>query len=197
MELSSESFECLLNWLHSDREEAGKEYQRIRALLIKHFQAHRCFAPNDLADRTMDRVGRLLMMGKLESWVGAAKERYFLRVGYYILLEDKGKVLHEIQISDELEVMKPEEDKDLEVELHCLQRCLEKQPISNRELVVKYYHGAKAIKIKNREKLARELNTNLPGLRVRAHRVRQALKECIEKCLEEAARSSKAYVYRM
>jgi hypothetical protein len=198
MDLSSASFECLLNWLHPDREEAGREYQRIRALLIKHFQAHRCLAPNDLADTTIDRVGRILLAGKLPSWVGAAKERYFFRVGYYILLEDKkGKALPEMQIPDGLEVMKPEEDEELELKLHCLEKCLQEQSTANRELVVKYYRGAKAVKIKNREKLAQQMNINLPGLRVRAHRVRQALKECMERCLEQAARSSKSYVYRM
>src|ERR1700752_1543049 len=129
MDLSSESFECLLNWLHTDREEAGKEYQRIRALLIKHFQKHHCFVPNDLADLTMDRVAQKLMAGTVPSWVGNAKERYFFRVGYYILREaKKGKGLPELQIPDGLEVIQPDEDTDLEVALQCLEKCLEEQP---------------------------------------------------------------------
>ena len=195
MDLSSESFERLLNWLHQNREKAGQEYQRIRALLIKHFQSHGCFCPDRLADATMDRVGQLLMNAKLGTWVGTAKEKYFFRVGYYILLEEKDKSLPEMQIPDGFEAVKPDNEEDLETKLGCLEKCLEEQPIANRDLVVKYYRGTKAIKIKNREDLARQLNLNLPGLRVRAHRVRKDLRRCIDKCLEESARSSKAYHY--
>lgn len=195
MDLSSESFERLLHWLNQNRDKAGHEYQRIRALLIKHFQMHGCLFPEKLADATIDRVSRLLMTAKLENWVGAAKEKYFYRVGYYIVLEEKDKALPETQIPDGLDVIKPDEEEDLELKIQCLERCLEKQSNVNRELVVKYYHGAKAIKIKNREELAKQLKVNLPGLRVRAHRVRKDLKTCIERCLEEAARSSKAYHY--
>lgn len=193
MDLSPESFERLLNWLHPNREEAGQEYQRICALLTKHFQSQGCYIPDKLADATMDRVGRVLTTAEIENWVGA-KERYFFRVAFYILLEerDRERAHPEMQIPDGLEIPKPDEEEDLELRSDCLQECLQELSTEDRELVVRYYRGKKAIKIKNREELARELNLNLPGLRVRAHRLRKNLKRCIDRCLEEAARSFKA-----
>lgn len=186
MDLLRESFERLMNWLHPNREEAGQEYQRIRALLIKNFQSHGCSCPDKLADTTMDRVAQTLTDEKIANWFGE-KERYFYRVAYYILLEERDKGLQEVQIPDGLDFINPEEEEDLEPRLQCLEKCLQKLSTTKRELIVKYYHGKRAIKIKNREELARDLNLNLPGLRVRALRIRRELKTCIERCLKKAA----------
>jgi hypothetical protein len=186
MDLSPESFERLLNWLHPNREEAGQEYQRIQAVLTKHFQSHGCYLPDKLADATMDRVGRVLTTGKIENWVGA-KERYFFRVGFYILLEERERerARPEMQIPDGLEVTGPEQE-DLEPESHCLEECLQKLAVTDRELIERYYRGEKAIKKKSRVELARDLKIDLRSLRVRAHRIRKGLRECINKCLQEA-----------
>ena len=191
MQLSPENFERLLNWLHPNREEAGQEYQRIRSLLIKKFQAHGCHLPDELADATMDRVARKLTTERIENWVGD-KEPLFYRVAYYILLEYRDKVLPELQIPDGLEVQKPDEEEDSEPQLRCLEKCLQELSAGKRELIVKYYQGKRSLKIKNREELARELNLNLPGLRVRALRIRRELRKCIERCLKVAARLRKA-----
>ena len=189
--LSPENFERLLNWLHPNREEAGQEYQRIRALLIKKFQAHSCHFPDNLADATMDRVAQKLTTEMIENWVGD-KERLFYRVAYYILLEDRDKGLSEVQIPDGFEVQKPDEEEDLEPKLRCLEKCMQEISAGKRELIVKYYRGKRSEKIKNREELARELNLNLPGLRVRALRIRRELRKCIERCLKVAARLRRA-----
>ena len=186
MALSNESFERLMNWLHPDREVAGQEYQRIRALLIKNFQSQGCPCPNDLADATIDRGAEKLTPEKIEKWVGE-KERYFYRVAYYILLEERDKGIQETQMPDGFEVTNPDEEEDLEIKVHCLEKCLQKLSTAKRELIVKYYHGKKAVKIKNREELAQDLNLNLPGLRVRALRIRKELRTCIERCWEKAA----------
>ena len=182
MQLSPENFERLLNWLHPNREEAGQEYQRIRALLIKKFQSHSCHFPDKLADVTMDRVAKKLTPARVENWVGD-KEPYFYRVAYYILLEDRDN-LPEMQIPEDFEVTKPDDKEDLEPKLRCLEKCLSELPNAKRELIVKYYQGKRSVKIKNREELARDLNVNLPGLRVRALRIRKELRACIEKCLK-------------
>jgi hypothetical protein len=187
MDLSPESFERLMNWLHPNREEAGQEYQRIRALLIKNFQRQGCSAPEKLADATIDRAAQTLTNEKIMNWSGE-KERYFYRVGYYILLEEKDKSL-EVQIPDDFDISCPDDEEDLEPKLRCLEKCMEELSTDKRGLIDKYYRGNKAIKIKNREELARAQKLDLPGLRVRAHRIRRELRTCIEGCLEEAAQS--------
>src|SRR5215217_4925549 len=110
MDLSPESFERLMNWLHPQREEAGQEYERIRALLIKNFQSHGCSFPEKLADATMYRSAQTLTTEKIKNWVGE-KERYFYRVAYHILLEDRDKTFPEMQIPDEFDVTNPDKEE--------------------------------------------------------------------------------------
>jgi hypothetical protein len=185
MDLSPENFERLMNWLHPDRDEAGQEYQRIRALLIKNFQNQGSSVPDKLADATMDRGAEKLTPDKIANWVGD-KARYFYRVGYYILLEDKDRILQEMQIKDNFDVANSDKDEDVEPKWQCLEECLQELPTVDRDLIVRYYHGDKSLKIRNRENLARDLKMDLPSLRMRALRIRRELKKCITKCLREA-----------
>ncbi|HEY6803975.1 MAG TPA: hypothetical protein VI306_10385 [Pyrinomonadaceae bacterium] len=187
MDLSPETFELLLNWLHPDREAAGEVYQRIRALLVKTFQNHGCSIPDKLADLTIDRVAQRLNAEFIENWNGE-KAKYFSRVGYYILLENRKKNLHETQMSEKFDATNPEKEDELERRLNCLEECLGKLSAAKRELIMGYYYGKRAIKIKNREQLAEDLNLNVAGLRVRALRIRKELKMCIEQCLEGVAK---------
>ena len=188
MALSPESFDRLLNWLHPDRKKAGQEYQRIRTLLIGHFQAKGCPDPDELTDAAMDRVAEKLKSKKIQNWVEGEKAKYFFRVAYWILREDKNKRRLETQIPEEFEIPNAE-NEDLEPESYCLEKCLQKLSTTDRELIERYYFEEKAKKKKNRADLARELNIDLPKLRVRAHRIRQQLRVCIEKCLQEAEKS--------
>src|SRR6185295_11350375 len=57
-ELNQESFEALLRWLHSDREQAGKRYEQIRGRLIKIFGSRGCAEPDVLADEAINRVAK-------------------------------------------------------------------------------------------------------------------------------------------
>lgn len=182
MALTPESFERLLNWLHPDREEAGREFVRIRALLIRKFEAHDCCSADRLADATIDRVADTLTPEMIENWVGK-KEKKFFRVAYYILLEDKNRL--EVELSDDFNVPSPDpsDDELLELKSGCLEKCLQTLPPDKRELITRYYQGTRAEKIRNREDLARERGLELSALRVKALRIRKELKCCIQKCL--------------
>ena len=191
MALTPESFERLLNWLHPDREVAGRELQRIRALLIRKFESHNSCSADRLADATIDRVAETLTPEMIENWVGK-KDKKFFRVAFYILLEDKKRL--EVELPDDINVPNPDrnEDDDLELKLACLEQCLQTLPQDKRNLITKYYQGTKAEKIKNRDDLARELKLALPALRVKALRIRKDLKCCIQKCLANTGRRRKA-----
>lgn len=192
MDLSPETFERLLSWLHSDRDEAGQEYQKIRTLLIKHFQSHGRSYPEKLADSTIDRVAQTLTPEKIEKWVGKEKNRYFFRVGFYILCEDRNHNRRETQLPDELDVINQERDEDVESRSYCLDKCVQNLSTAERELIGRYYCGNKTTKSENRAKLAVDLNIDLPALRVRALRIRTKLRKCIERCLEKADKSLRA-----
>jgi hypothetical protein len=192
MDLTSDNFNRLLKWLHPNPEEAGREYERIRALLIRKFgnQGYASVAEM-LADQTIDRVAKTLTAEMMETWVGK-KEKYFYRVAYYILLEYIHRLVPEEELSDDLNVPNPDVDDEKEVRAECLEKCLQQLDDAKKELIKTYYSGAKAVKIKNREELARKHNMKVAVLRVKALRIRRSLKTCIEKCLEEAHRGREA-----
>jgi DNA-directed RNA polymerase specialized sigma24 family protein len=187
MDLTPESFKRLLNWLHSDPEEAGREYERIRALLIKKFQSHDCSAADELADTTIDRVAKTLTAEEIENWVGK-KEKKFFRVAYYILLEHRRL---EVELHEDFNLPNPDKDEDSEPMSRCLEECLQTLPPDKRTLITRYYQLSKAEKIKNREDLARERDLPLSALRVKSLRIRKDLKCCIQKCLANTGRRRK------
>lgn len=178
MDLTQESFDRLLCWLHPDPEEAGKMYVKIRSGLIKKFTSHGCSLPDKLADDTIDRVA-----GKIpeiaDTYVGD-RERYFFRVAYYVLLESFAKKPNEMELTDDLYSM---ENEDVEAEFYCLEKCLDGLSSQKQYLIRNYYCGDKRIKIRRRKELAQTFDVKPAALRVQALRIRQDLKTCIQDCL--------------
>lgn len=185
MVLLPESFERLLKWLHPNRDEAGQEYQRIRAILIRYYQTKGGSVPDKLADATMDRAAEKLTTEKMQNWVGD-KQRYFLGMARVILLNDIKNRRREMKMPDRFEVSKPDEEDDLEPRFHCLEKCLQRLSTANRELILRYFRGEKSTRIRNRQELARDLNLNLASLRVRAYQITRELRACIENCFSNA-----------
>ena len=56
---------------------------------------------------------------------------------------------------------------------------------ANREIILGYYFGEERIKIENRRKLATKFNLSVNALSIRACRIREKLKICVEKCVEK------------
>jgi DNA-directed RNA polymerase specialized sigma24 family protein len=76
---------------------------------------------------------------------------------------------------------------DSELEYRCLDRCVEKLTAEHRELVLSYYQEQKHAKIEHRKALASKLGIAVNALRIRAHRIRLTLQECVKQCLQDAA----------
>jgi DNA-directed RNA polymerase specialized sigma24 family protein len=182
--LTQERFDCLLKWLHSDREQAGEIYEEIRSSLVGGFRAHGCPVPDELADETINRVA-----GEgpefFAAYVGAPI-RYFRRVAHYVHLEYLRRQRRTVPLPDDMDTRAPVAE-DVEQEYGCLEECIGQLRPGSRELVLQYYQGEKRVKIELRRKLATRLNTQLPQLRLKAHRIRVALKECIMDCLRQKA----------
>ena len=181
MDLTQESFDRLLNWLHPDPEEAGKIYVKIRSGLIKKFSSQGCLYPDRHADITMDRVAKKLPE-ILDMYVGDP-EPYFHRVAYYVLREYFSKNTNEVELPDDLPLRTLDEDDNVELEFACLERCLETLTPQKQYLIRNYYLGDKKAKIRRRKELASSFNLALPVLRVQALRIRQDLRSCILNCL--------------
>src|SRR5262249_50033765 len=60
-----------------------------------------------------------------------------------------------------------------------LQRCLEKLPPADRDLIFEYYRGEQRIKIENRQQLAARLGLTMNALSIRACRIRHRIENCV------------------
>jgi len=176
--LTQESFDALLNWLDPGRDEAGKKYEDIRLRLIKIFTCRGCLEPEDLADETINRVSKKLP-DILATYEGDPA-RYFYGVA--------NKVHPEYIRRKPVPIPPAPDDKDeIEREYACLERCIEKLRPEHRGLVLDYYQEEKRTKIDRRKKLADQLGIALNALRIRAHRIRVSLYECVQNCVEGVA----------
>jgi len=177
-ELNPDAFEALLRWLAPDREEAGKRYEEIRHKLIRIFACRGCGESDILADETINRVAR--KVGELVTTYQGDPRLYFYGVANKIHLEQLKKAKPRVTEWHETK------EEDYEPEFECLERCMDKLTMNNRDLVLKYYDHEKDAKIEQRRRLAETLNIGLNALRIRAHRIRITLYQCIKGCLDQS-----------
>ena len=176
--LSQESFNALLDWLDSDRERAGIKYEEIRRCLIKIFINRGCDEAEDLADETINRVvGKL---GEIKKEFTGDPARYFYGVANKVLLE------HQRRKPPQPPVFPPDDSNRVELEYRCLEDCIARLSEDNRELLFLYYQAEGREKIEQRKLLAEKLGIAPNALRIRAHRIRTALQQCVEKCVERS-----------
>jgi DNA-directed RNA polymerase specialized sigma24 family protein len=176
--LTQEAFDTLLAWLDPNRDEAGRKYEDIRRRLIKIFACRGCCEAEDLADETINRVSSKLRI--IQSDYSGDPDRYFYGVANKI---------HREYLRRKRASMTPvptPASGDVEKEYQCLDRCLQQLTPNNRELVLGYYQQERRAKIDHRRNLAEQLGIALNALRIRAHRIRASLQECVERCVSEA-----------
>jgi DNA-directed RNA polymerase specialized sigma24 family protein len=189
--LSPERLRRLLAFLDPDSERAGSAYERLRLKLIKFFEWRGGACADDLADRTIDRVGRKIEEGeqiRLEDPAG-----YFYAVARNVLREHWGEEKREAAAHRLLYAERSTsagEARDMaadvferETRLRCLETCLARLAPENRHLITRYYQGQRSVKIANRKSLAVALGIPINALRIRSHRVRAELESCVRECL--------------
>ncbi|MGB9179476.1 MAG: sigma-70 family RNA polymerase sigma factor [Pyrinomonadaceae bacterium] len=186
--LTKEALDNLLDWLDSNREQAGRKYEEIRQNLIKLFTWRGSAAAEDLADETINRVTRKVQ--ELIKVYSGDPALYFYGVARNLLLEQqKSGISHPSPLPPDIpDISNRKDDTDkLEQELSCLEQCLKELSASSREFVLSYYQKQKQAKIDSRRDLAQQLGISTNNLRVRMHRIRSALYDCIVRCLQQAA----------
>jgi DNA-directed RNA polymerase specialized sigma24 family protein len=176
--LTQEAFDALLAWLDPDRELAAQKYESIRTRLIKIFACRGCAEAEDLADETINRVTNKLP--EIQGTFVGEPARFFYGVANKIQLEHS-RPQRTIPITPPTD-----NDEDSELEYQCLDRCMEKLSSENRQLVLSYYQEEKHAKIEHRKRLATSLGIALNALRIRAHRIRASLQECVKECVSAA-----------
>jgi len=78
----------------------------------------------------------------------------------------------------------PPDARRAELEYRCLERCIERLSEEDRALLLREYGAKGRTQAERRKALADELGISLNALRIRVYRIRVALKECIEKCIQ-------------
>lgn len=182
-DISQDSFEELLDWLDTDREQAGRKYESIRSRLINIFYARGCHTAEELADETIDRVARKVKTLH-ESYRGKPAV-YFYAVAKKILLEysrqPKPAELPAVVVYEK------SSDENVEIYHDCLENCLQTFLPVQREFIRKYYREEKRAKLELRKKMEQELGISSEVLRIRAFRMRKILQKCVITCIEERA----------
>lgn len=173
-ELTREAFARVLEWLDQDIGKAGEKYEEIRATLIKIFVCRSCSTAEDLADETIDRVIRKLDAIK-ENYLGDPA-RYFFGVAQIIHLEYLRRKPESVGIPAAPAHDFTQQDYD------CLEKCLAQLTQENRRLIEIYYQDDRPSKMSNRKALAHAMGVSPNVLRVRAHRIREHLRKCMEEC---------------
>lgn len=176
--LTQEAFDQLLLWLDPDRSRAGKRYEEIRRRLIKIFTCRGCHEAEDLADETINRV--TLKVAEIATTYVGDPALYFYGVAQKVHLE----YVRKRPVSATIPVPSNSSD-ELEPEFKCLEQCMEMLSKNQCELVLEYYQEDKRAKINHRKELAEKMGIALNALRIRAHRIRTILQECVKNCMEQ------------
>lgn len=180
--LTKEALEALLAALGPDREEAARQYELIRRKLIRLFEWRGCDAPGDLADETINRVAQRMAEGvELRS---ADPYGYFCGVAHLVYKEEMRRSARERSMLESGDWSPPaEEEPSSDLRLEYLRHCLSQLSEDQRRLVLVYHQEDNHIQ--SRKVLSQELDIPMNALRIRVHRLRRRLEECVEECLRK------------
>ena len=190
-ELRAEHLEALLRRLAPHRDDAGIKYVQLRQRLIAVFANRGCLNPGELADETLDRVGRKLAQ-ESGGHEGEDPAPFVFKVAFNIARESFRRPRLETLSSEAEQHDAPavrESSDDAEREQRCLDRCLGRLSAEDRILVLTYYQDERRAKIRQRALLARERRLSANALRIRIWRLTRSLRECSTACLEMAKRA--------
>ena len=191
--LTQLAFTRLLEWLDQGVESHGERYLEMRRRLVAYFDRRNRPSADELADETLNRVGRTLATdGTIDIQPPA---RYCYIVARFVLLEDLRRDRRYVNVDQPLDMMsstavggRPFESDERaiikEQRLDCLDRCLDELRPAQRQLVIEYYRDARRQRIERRRDLATRLGISMNALGIRAYRLRDTLMACVEGCCE-------------
>ena len=175
-----EEFEKFLAWLDSDTDEAAHKFDRIQTRLIQIFIARGCVDAEVLADEVLNRV-----CVRIDEVIIKYPDPLRCCVGFVDNVH-REYLREQRKWDDPICPPPPRPALELEMEDTCLDECLAKFPKLDRELVERYFHGEKSVRISGRKKLAVERKLTSNALRIQAFKLRKKLLLCLKTCLEKA-----------
>jgi DNA-directed RNA polymerase specialized sigma24 family protein len=179
-DMTPEELAALLERLDPDPEKAARRFNEIHRRLTRLFEFRGCFDPESLAHETLVRVARRLLGGTdiqhpdPFGYCCGVAHRLYKEVLREQGREQQWRSVHSSGISWPED---PEEDRRME----CLRHCLARLPEDQRRLILRYH--SEGDRIRGRQALAQDLGIALNALRIRAHRIRRDLEECVRQRL--------------
>jgi len=179
-----EEFDRLLTWLDADRDEAGRKYSIILYRLIRIYISRGCIEAESLADEVMNRIA--VRIDKLVTTYEDPIKCFhgFADKVYQEYLRDQ----RPLPLNESPYPPFPPDDErtreELELEDNCLTQCMGELSEPDNELFRRYFQDEERAKINARKKLAGELRLSANALRIKAHRLRRQLHQCMELCLQ-------------
>lgn len=184
--LTSKSLESLLDHLGPDRTAAAERYEEIRRRLIRLFRWRGCDHADELADETINRVADKVA-GGLEIQADDPF-RYFCGVAHLVFKEILRRERRARAALDEVRHLPSPPDPDDEDErLAWLRECLGSLSQDHRQLILDYQRGEGGERIRRRREIAERLAIPMNALRIRVHRIRVRLEECVHAVAGDAA----------
>jgi DNA-directed RNA polymerase specialized sigma24 family protein len=189
--LTQVAFNRLLEWLDDGVGSHGEAYLEMRQRLVSYFDRRDRLSADELADETLNRIGRTLE--KDGAIATRPPARYCYVVAKFVLLEDVRREHTHVRLDEARSAGAParrgvavsalDEDAAIrERRLECLDRCLGQLKPEQRELVVEYYRDTGRQKIERRRELAARLGISMNALGIRACRIRTTLEACVGSC---------------
>jgi DNA-directed RNA polymerase specialized sigma24 family protein len=186
--LTPRAFEQLLKWLDEGKDSDGQKYVEMRSRLVAYFDRKNCRAPDDLADETLNRVGRRLEEeGVIKSELPA---KYCYIVARFVFMESLRATQKDNALRQEIRPQSydngfalSEAAEKQERMLTCLDQCTGKLDSGKREIILQYYSGKERLKIERRRALSESLGITVNALSIRACRIRDKLEACVKQCL--------------
>jgi DNA-directed RNA polymerase specialized sigma24 family protein len=178
-DLTSESFARLLAALDSDQQRAAERYEQLRRKLVNFFEWRGSATADELADETLNRLARKIDEGEpirnLSSYLGG--------MARLVWLESLKEQERQRGAFEDLSISSQHPAKTDLQRIECFEFCLQSLPPENHVLILDYYRDEKSARIALRKRLAEKLGTPLNALRIRAHRIRIQLEQCVGECV--------------
>ena len=183
--LTPERLDALLRFLDVDRHRAALQYEAIRRRLMRLFEWRGFDCPEDLADETFNRVARRLQEGV--DVRASDPYGYFCGVAHLLSKEVARRKAREHTALEQGEWPPFSLVEELEADdrLACLRQCLDRLPRDQRLLVLRYHQEDDHIR--SRQALSQELDLPMNALRIRVHRIRRKLEDCVRACLRKSS----------
>jgi DNA-directed RNA polymerase specialized sigma24 family protein len=178
---SPEAFEAFLLWLSQGKASGAQQYEEVRQKLILLFRCRGCVNPEELTDETIDRTARAVLRPDF-TYVGDPLA-YFRGVARNVYFEwhRKQRKLAAVPIDDAHRELLAKRNNEPDVLSDYIERCLNELPRGKKSLLLRYYESNKQAKIDGRQLLADKEGIGLNALRIQIFRLRNAVRQCVER----------------